>query len=175
MGYKTAPAPSWEGRSFLEQFQQQTKTWWLVQDWPPPCFEAQHSGCGRWSSWPGATQCLPLPSSTRLTTAWGGAGQLCSTSARAMPSFFFQAGSCGIRPQGSSEIATAASQTKEKKLKRKPKQRLCSHWHKYHTNACAQAASTHTGTWGPWIQGLKDTVTIFGHRLYGIQYHDESP
>lgn len=52
----------------------------------------------------------------------------------------------------------------KKKEKPLPKQRLGSHWHKYHLNSCAQAASTHTGTWGPWMQDLKYTVTIFGHR-----------
>lgn len=102
-----ASAPSREGRSFTEQFQQQTKARWLIWHRPPSHGKAQQSGHGRQSSWAGATRCLPLPSPALLTVAWAGEGRLRSTSLGAMP----PASDKQLRnsPQGSPKIATPAS------------------------------------------------------------------
>lgn len=154
-GYKIALAPSWEGRSFTDQFQQQRPDCLSSTDFPT----AMHNTAGM----AGEAAGLELLG-VFLSPAWHIQQQLelergssapppparcpiCFSDRQLWNSSSWQLKDCYCR---FSEPRKNKPRKKEKVLS---KQGLSCHQHKYHTNTC-----------GPWRQGLKDTVTILGHR-----------
>lgn len=98
------PDPSREGRSFTDQFQQQTKAQQLMQHRPSPHGKAWQSGHGRQSSWAGELGCFcPQLGAVNCDWGWGplhsAADCLCNN-----PSFGQAAADLSLRQLQAQEI-----------------------------------------------------------------------